>query len=273
MLQADNQINLLAARCGINAPIDLEALQRKTDMGYVNIDGRETSVYFQNGMDNSPQAALASAQLVQKAIGQSTGLINNKTDGLAGDVGEYLPNTLSMKDILNEYTYRTLNAKGVPTLIVTHSAGNEDAKKALQAGALYEHKYPNLSLISMGSPVSSATLSNAADSTGVSFIGQINDWRDPVTYAKTAGAVIAGSSIVGLAAGIWYGAGVGVSYGQLGGIAGAAVGAGVGAGLGAGIGGVAFLGLKTYHPMTNYIQKQETAELVKQWKAKQIARN
>ena len=126
-------------------------------MGYVNIDG-QARIFVQTGMQTAPQDAGASAQALSSVLGGvSTGYINNGTDGLTVDVGEYLPSTLSKKDVLNEYTYRTLNAQG-PTLIALHSAGNEDARKALQAGALYGHSYDNLSFISLGSPVSNSIM-------------------------------------------------------------------------------------------------------------------
>ena len=152
-------------------------------MGYINID-EQARVFVQTGMHNKPETAAASAQALSQVLGGvSSGYINNSTQGLDKDVGEYLPNSLSKKDVLNEYTYRTLNAQG-PTLIATHSAGNEDARKALQAGALYGRKYENLSFVSLGSPVSNSIMRQSVSNAGAQYLGQVNDWRDPVTYSK-----------------------------------------------------------------------------------------
>jgi filamentous hemagglutinin len=134
---------------------------------------------------------------------------------------------LSEKDVLNEYTYRTLNAQG-PNLIALHSAGNEDARKALQAGALYGKTYENLSFVSLGSPVSNSIMRQSVTAAGANYLGQVTDWRDPVTYSKTAGGVVIGSGVAGLSVGAWsgasYGAGIGAGLGPLGAIAGGAVG-------------------------------------------------
>ncbi len=81
-------------------------------MGYVNING-QARVFVQTGMDNTRQDAGVSAQALSKTLGGvGTDYINNGTEGLGGDVGEYLPNSLSKRDVLNEYTERTLNAQG-----------------------------------------------------------------------------------------------------------------------------------------------------------------
>ena len=233
-------------------------------MGYVNMNG-QARVLVQTGMDNTRQDAGVSAQALSKTLGGvSTGYINNGTEGLVGDFGEYLPNSLGKKDVLNEYTYRTLNAQG-PTLIVMHSAGNEDARKALEAGALYGHTYDNLSFVSMGSPVSNSVMKQSVTNAGASYLGQVNDWKDPATYSKTAGAVTIGSGLAGLGAGIWagasYGAGVGVGLGPLGAIAGAAVGGAVGAVPG----GLTLYGLITYHPLQQYIAKPQAQSIMFDW--------
>lgn len=233
-------------------------------MGYVNIDGK-ARVFVQTGMDNTRQDAGVSAQTLSKLLGGvSTGYINNGTEGLNGDVGEYLPNSLSKKDVLNEYTYRTLNAQG-PTLVVTHSAGNEDARKALQAGAMYGKTYENLSFVSLGSPVSSSVMRQSVTSGGANYLGQVNDWRDPVTYSKTAGGVVIGSGVAGLGVGAWtgasYGAGIGAGLGPLGAIAGGAVGGAVGAVPG----GLTLYGLKNYHPLQQYIAKPQSQSIMFDW--------
>ncbi len=229
-------------------------------MGYINING-QARVFVQTGMDNSRPDAGASAQALSKVLGGvSTGYINNGTEGLIADGGEYLPNSLSKKDVLNEYTYRTLNAQG-PTLIATHSAGNEDARKALQAGALYGRTYDNLSFVSLGSPVSNSVMKQSVSNAGANYLGQVNDWRDPVTYSKTAGGVVIGSGLAGLGVGAWtgasYGAGIGAGLGPLGAIAGGAVGAVPG--------GLTLYGLQTYHPFQQYIAKPQSQSIMFDW--------
>lgn len=224
-------------------------------MGYVNING-QARVLVQTGMDNTRQDAGVSAQALSKTLGGvSTGYINNGTEGLAGDVGEYLPNSLSKKDVLNEYTYRTLNAQG-PTLIVTHSAGNEDARKALQAGALYGHTYDNLSFVSLGSPVSNSVMKQSVTGAGANYLGQVNDWRDPVTNPKlwvagTAAAFV-GGAVAGVALTPATGGGSLYTYFT------ALIGGGVG-------GGVGVYGLKNYHPLQNYITKPQAQSIMFDW--------
>jgi hypothetical protein len=243
---------------------DRTAIAKEADMGYVNING-QARAFVQTGMENSRQDAGVSAQALSNVLGGvSTGYINNGTQGLDKDVGEYLPNSLSKKDVLNEYTYRTLNAQG-PTLIVTHSAGNEDARKALQAGAMYGHTYDNLSFVSLGSPVSNSVMRQSVTGSGANYLGQVNDWRDPVTYSKTAGVVTIGSGLAGLGAGAWagatYGAVMGAGLGPLGAIAGGAVGGAVGAVPG----GLTLYGLQNYHPFQNYIAKPQSQSIMFDW--------
>jgi hypothetical protein len=241
-------------------------------MGYVNING-QARAFVQTGMENSRQDAGVSAQALSNVLGGvSTGYINNGTQGLDKDVGEYLPNSLSKKDVLNEYTYRTLNAQG-PTLIVTHSAGNEDARKALQAGAMYGHTYDNLSFVSLGSPVSNSVMRQSVTGSGANYLGQVNDWRDPVTYSKTAGTVAIGSAFTGLASGAVYGATTGASVGATAGVVAGplgaiflgAVGGAAGAAVGAVPGAMGYYGLQNYHPLQQYIAKPQSQSIMFDW--------
>lgn len=163
-----------------------------------------------------------------------------------GDVGEYLPNSLSKKDVLNEYTYRTLNAQG-PTLIATHSAGNEDARKALQAGTMYGHSYDNLSFVSLGSPVSNSVMKNSVTNAGANYLGQVNDWRDPVTYSKTSATAVIGGGLVGVGL-----AGVGIftlNPALL--YTGGSIAAGA--------------GIQFVHPFPNYIAKPQSQSIMFDW--------
>lgn len=80
-------------------------------MGYYTTSDN-TRVYFQNGMDNHAPDAKASSALLADLLKQPVGAIINDSHGIGGDVKEYLPNMLSTKDVLNEYTYRKLGAQG-----------------------------------------------------------------------------------------------------------------------------------------------------------------
>ena len=237
-------------------------------MGYINLSDACSRIYVQTGMVNRSQDAEKSARQLSELLKQPAGYLNNGTEGLMGDVGEYLPTTLAMKDVLNEYTYRTLNARS-PVLIVTHSAGNEDARKALSLGALYGHRYDNLSLISLGSPISASRMQEAAEKSGMHFLGQVNDWRDPVTYSKTAGTVSLGSFLGGLGYGAVQGSSADVGGGLLGCVLGGILG-GIAGGVAGGIPGVAgFYGLQTYHPFDRYLQKPEVQNILFDWQKKQ----
>ena len=248
----------------LNNPADRLQIAREAEMGYLNLTEQNTRIYVQTGMDNTPGNAAQSAQALSALLKQPTGYLNNATDGLSGDVGEYLPNSITKKDVINEYTYRTLNDKGA-TLIITHSAGNEDARKALQAGALYGHEYSNLSFVSVGSPVGANALQVATNQGSAQFLGQVNDWRDPVTYSKTAGTVSLGGFLTGLGYGAVQGCGAGVGGGYLGCIAGGITGAAVGAAVGAAPGVATFIGLKNYHPFDQYIAKPQVQSIMYDW--------
>jgi len=243
----------------LNNPADRAAIAKESDMGYVNIDGK-ARVFVQTGMDNTRQDAGASALALSKVLGGvNTGYINNGTEGLNGDVGEYLPNSLSKKDVLNEYTYRTLNAQG-PTLVVTHSAGNEDARKALQAGAMYGKTYENLSFVSLGSPVSSSVMRQSATSGGANYLGQVNDWRDPVTNPKLwvlgTGVALVGGAAAGVVLAPTTGGGSLYAYGT------ALMGGGLGGGLG---GGAIVSGINNYHAFPQYITKPQSQSIMFDW--------
>ena len=200
--------------------------------------------------------------------GAPVGLIFNATLGAPeansgqGDVGEYLPDQLGLKDVLNEYTYRQLNAKGETQVIVGHSAGNEDYRKAMQAGALYKHQYKNLSYLSVGSPVSDKTLQQVSNHAGVNYLGQINDWRDPVTHSKTWMAGTLGLTGAVAFAGAKYGATLGSAAGPLPMFFGVLAGAGIGAGVGS-------LGISQYHPIEKYMLRDDFRKRIRHWQEQQ----
>ncbi len=246
-------------------PRDFEALRKVTDMSYY-VTENGTRVFFQNGMDNHVPDAKASAALLSGLLKEPVGAIINDSHGVPRDVKEYLPNMFATKDILNEYTYRTLNAKGNPTLIVMHSAGNEDAYKALKAGQVYGYTYPNLSFLSVGSPVGAEKLQSVMRQSGSIFLGQVNDWRDPVTNSKTAGALALSLTGIGIVTGAKAAAPIGTPGGLLGVLAAGLLGGGIGATFG---GGSIAYGLKKYHPFTQYFETQQFQQEALSWQKSQ----
>ena len=229
-------------------------------MGYKNLTDQATRIYVQTGMDTKPSDAAQSAIALSSILGQPVGYIHNGTEGLPGDFGEYLPDSVSKKDVLNEFTYRTLDGKG-PTLIVLYSAGNEDARKALQLGALYGRQYDNLSFLSIASPVGDSTLKTVFGQGSAQYPGQVNDWKDPITYSKTEGVVSIGSFL----GGIGYGAAQGCTAGA-GGMLLGCISTGITGAVAGGIPGVAvFLGQKYYHQFEQYIAKPQTQTILFDW--------
>ena len=232
---------------------DRNQLQGQTDMGYINTDDKNTRIYVQTGMQTKPEDALKNAQALSQIVKEPVGVIVNGTQGLPKDVEEYLPKAPSVKDALNEYTYQALNKKG-DTLVVLHSAGNEDAKKALQLGQQLGHQYNNLSFLSLASPNSDSVMRSTT--TNTNYLGQVNDWRDPVTN-PTAWVVGTGAALVGgAAAGIALApvTGGGSLYGYFTGL----IGGGIG-------GGIGVYGIQNIHPFTNYIAKPQSQSIMFDW--------
>ena len=229
-------------------------------MGYI-VPDNNTRIYVQTGMQTTPEDALKNAQAISQIVKEPVGVIVNGTQGLPTDVAEYLPKAPNVKDALNEYTYQTLNDKG-PSLVVLHSAGNEDAKKALQLGQQLGHQYNNLSFVSLASPNSDSVMRSTTTNTNSNYLGQVNDWRDPVTYSKLFITSLVTSGAVGAV-----GAGQSVLAGTAAGPAGwMALG---GAATAAGLLGLGKYGVDTYHHLTNYIAKPQTQSIMFDWKAKQ----
>ncbi len=235
---------------------DFNHVKGKTDMAYVTKPGTNPRIWFANGVDNTTQQAWDSAQKIAAITQQDVGLIHNGTQGTAADIGEYLPKSFTMKDALNEYTYRSINSQG-PSLVVLHSAGNEDYYKAMRLGALQGYSYPHISVVSLGSPVGSNKLGKAIDSVQSKMIGQVNSLKDPVTYIKTTVGVAIGATLVG---GV-YGCGYGISLGLPGCFLGALTGVGAGAGV---VGGLGFYGAKSYHPVDSYLKRSDVVHLLNQ---------
>ncbi len=245
---------------------DRVKLQEGTDMGYINTDDKNTRIYVQTGMNTKPEDALKNAQTLSKVVGEPVGVIVNGTQGLGNDVQEYLPKAPSIKDALNEYTYQTLNKQG-DKLVVMHSAGNEDANKALQLGQQLGHQYSNLSFVSLGSPVSNSIMRQNVTQTQAQYLGQVNDWRDPVTnptlWVTGTAALLAGGAAAGFALAPATGGTSLYAYGS------ALMGGGLGGGLG---GGTIVYGINNYHPMDQYIAKPQAQSIMFNWQAKQGAK-
>jgi filamentous hemagglutinin len=239
-------------------PKDRNQLQGQTDMGYIVTD-TNTRIYVQTGMQTKPEDALKNAQALSQIVKEPVGVIVNGTQGLPKDVEEYLPKAPNVKDALNEYTYQTLN-KNSPSLVVLHSAGNEDAKKALQLGQQLGHQYSNLSFLSLASPNSDSVMRSTTTNTNANYLGQINDWRDPVTNPKLwvagTGALAIGGLVGGVVLAPATGGGSLYAYGS------ALIGGGIG-------GGAIVTGINTIHPLDNYLAKPQTQSIMFDWKAKQ----
>ncbi len=219
-------------------------------------------IFFQNGMDNNYQTALASAKLIQDLTGQDVGLIVNSTGGIGNDISEYLPTDLYLKDALNGEVYQQIaNNSDGKNLVIMHSAGNNDA---YQAAKILKLNNVNLNgkidFISVGSPISTSSLRNALGEVGGSVIGGYNNILDPVTHSKT------------WAVGALTLAGAGASYGATVGIGTTSTGSGlesfftglIGGGIGGGIG---LTSLKLQHPFETYFNKnfKGLASDIQQW--------
>ena len=230
-------------------------------MGYLNLDGKDTRIYVQTGMQTKPDDALKNAQALSQILGEPVGAIINSTQGLGKDIEEYLPKAPSLKDALNEYTYQVLNAQG-DKLVVLHSAGNEDAKKALQLGQSLGHQYGSLSFVSLGSPLSNSVMRHSVTQPGATYLGQVNDWRDPVTHPALWVAGTATMAVGGLVAGVALAPATGGTslYAYFSALVGVSI---VGIGGGAGL-----HSLNNYHPFDKYITKPQAQSILFDWAKK-----
>ena len=246
----------------LNNPRDFETLRRRTDMSYENINAN-TNIVFINGMGNTLEDARNSANLIQRDfLNKQVGIVNNATgEGkvlqkyfgsgaitkrldsainavlpkkvvrLTDDVLEWTPNYLTLKDSLNAYMLRQLPKDSV---VITHSAGNEDIYKANRINAITNTKTPYKHL-SVGSPKSAEALRESTNSVGAELVRQVNDSRDPVANQLGAALDIVGNAIVGASRG-----------GAIGGII----------GIGGGI-GITFHKLDEYHSFESYYNNPE----------------
>ncbi len=183
-------------------------------MSYENINAK-TNIVFINGMGNTLEDARNSANLIQRDfLNKQVGIVNNATgEGkvlqkyfgsgaitkrldsainavlpkkvvrLTDDVLEWTPNYLTLKDSLNAYMLRQLPKDSV---VITHSAGNEDIYKANRINAITSTKTPYKHL-SVGSPKSAEALRESTNSVGAELVEQVNHPGDPVSGIVNSG--------------------------------------------------------------------------------------
>ena len=231
---------------------------------------QNTNIFFQNGMENNYQQAKESANLLKKLTNnKEIGIIANKTgEKLFGlpidDIKEYLPNSLTLKDALNAEIYQQIaenTPKNKKSLIITHSAGNEDAIKAAKALKLNNINLNNkIDIISVGSPKSNKTLKQHLEPVGINIKKSYNNPLDPVTHPKTW---MAGTATL-LIAGTVYGATTGAAMSTVGGGLEAYFTGLIGGGIGGGIG---YTNLKIQHPFQSYLNKnfKDLSTDIKDW--------
>lgn len=153
-----------------------EILRAATEQTYIGISPN-TKIVFQNGM-NTDQASMNQNLNLFKQDFTNVGSIHNDSGeyGIISDIFEWKPNYLTTKDVLNAEILQRLSPN---TLVVTHSAGNSDIKKANQVNSLVNAQTPYY-LISVGSPKSATDLKESTKSVGATFVNQINHSNDPV---------------------------------------------------------------------------------------------
>ena len=90
---------------------------------------------------------------------------------------------ITTKDSLNAYMLRQLPKDSV---VITHSAGNEDIYKANYLNALMKLK-TDYKLISIGSPKSKKDLRESTNAVGAELVRQVNHPYDPVSGVFNSG--------------------------------------------------------------------------------------
>jgi filamentous hemagglutinin len=157
---------------------DFEILRQSTDMNYDSIN-KDTKIVMVTGMNNDAKDAENIQKNILSKDFNNVGLINNQTDktfGVVGDVVEWIPNSLTTKDVLTGEMLQRLSPN---TLVITHSAGNPDIDKANQANYLVGAQTPYLHY-SVASPESATKLQASDSKVGATFIKQTNNPHDPV---------------------------------------------------------------------------------------------
>ena len=192
---------------------------------------------------NNYKTAGEIASLVSQSTNRPTGMIVNNT-GAIDDVFEYLPNELVLRDALNGEIYQQMDRFNLEnnqrSLIITHSAGNNDIMKGSQALQLTNTRVSTINVMNVASPISQSRMQQNLDQTGMNIIGTYNNWKDPVTNSKTWGVGVLGVGV--LAANILPSASAISTYFNAG------MGIGVGSAAGA-------LSLSLQHPYASYHNK------------------
>lgn len=246
-------------------------------MGYYTTS-ENTRIYFQDGAKNNAPNAKVASELLSGLLGEPVGIIVNDSNGIANDAAEYLYGRLPAKVVLNEYTYRVLNAQNDATMVITHGAGNCDAYDALEAGYLFDQQYQNLTFLSVGSSVESRKLQSVLGKNGARYLKQINHGFDVATYPKKAVLFAIGLFPISIGIGIWIGLEVatrmGVCTGSLDMFAAGCLGGYIAVVLN-GISELLLLSycMKNYHPFAQYFQNQKLQQQVLDWQKQQPPSN
>jgi hypothetical protein len=259
VIQLDSGYRSSGKEYDLNKVEDKSYLLSQTDMSYYG--GEQSMLHYQNGMNNSEKGARQGASMMEALSGERVGVIHNDTAGIVGDAMEYLPNHLSLKDVMNANRYEEIAQANDGSVVVAFSAGNEDGIKAMEVLKLQnKHLDGRLKFVSVGSPVTKTAIEEAGESVGIRVLGQYNDWKDPVTNGKTwlAGATaitVGAAGGVGIMAGAW---GANATAGWL--TASTALEQAANIGLGGAVGGaVGFGGIKTslkqYHSFEGYVNR------------------
>jgi len=198
----------------LNEEEDFNELRKGTDQTYDIKEGDGDMIVYMNGMNNDEAGVKKGAGIIEGLTKEDVSIMHNDTDGIAGDVKEYLPNGYTTKDVLNSKVLEDLAKNGDETnTVIAFSAGNEDLYKAMKVMELEGRELETpIDVISVGSPRSKRSLEKAGSETGFGNIEQYNDWKDPVANPKkwvavgAVGAVVgtyaAGSVITGVEVGI-----------------------------------------------------------------------
>ena len=180
IIKLPNSYQTNGAVYNLNNANDFNKLQSLTDMHF-NIQDNESNIYFHNGLMTNTSKSLQNSKQIELITNKKTNLIHNNTNTLISDLAEYSA-PLKTKDILTAKIYSTIAKEDSNATIITHSAGNNDALKAMQILALDQQNLNNqLNIISLGSPISRESLTNAGNKVGVNIINQYNHKNDPVT--------------------------------------------------------------------------------------------
>ncbi len=206
-----------------------------------------TNIFLQNGMFNNFKTVGDISNLISQATNRPTGAIVNNT-GMTDDIFEYMPNELVLRDALNGEVYQQIDqhnlANNQRTLIIAHSAGNNDNMKGNQVLQLTKTKVSTIDVMNVASPISQNRMRQNLDQTGMNILNTYNNIWDPVTNGKTWGVGVLGAGVLAAkAAGMYTAATSGLELYFTG-------------TMGAGAAGTAgYLSLKFQHPYSSYHNK------------------